>query len=64
MVGFILMKVSSCSQSVRPPKTSTTTPVTSGITATRLRISQVSTQRHHHRAHEPGGGGEDVGARR
>ncbi len=31
MVGFILMKVSSCSQMVRPPKMHTMTNVTSGI---------------------------------
>ncbi|MCY1556046.1 hypothetical protein D9M68_927560 [compost metagenome] len=43
MVGLILMKVSSCSHSVSPPNTRTTTPVTSGITAIFLRISQVST---------------------
>ncbi|MNL51951.1 hypothetical protein D3C87_1750910 [compost metagenome] len=42
MVGLTLMKVSSCSQSVSPPKTSTTTPVTSGITAIFFRISQLS----------------------
>ena len=35
MVGFILMKVSSCRISVRPPKMTTTTVVTSGISGTR-----------------------------
>ena len=31
MVGFILMKVSSCSHSVRPPKAATTTAVTTAM---------------------------------
>jgi hypothetical protein len=36
MVGFSLMKVSSCSQIVSPPNTSTKKPPTSGITGQRF----------------------------
>ncbi len=38
IVGFILMKVASCSQSVSPPKTTTTMAVTKGISG-RRRVS-------------------------
>ena len=42
MVGFILMKVSSCSHSVSPPNTATTAAVTSGIRGTRRSIAQAA----------------------
>ena len=44
MVGFILMKVSSCRISVSPPKITTTTVVTSGISGTR-RSSRIEKNR-------------------
>ena len=43
MVGFILMKVSSFSHSVSPPKITTTMPVTNGmIGSRRVRISETT----------------------
>ena len=52
MVGFILMKISSCSQSVSPPKTKTTTPVTSGMIGRRARQQPGDDERDRRRDHE------------
>ena len=62
MVGFILMKMSSCSQSVSAPKTRTTTPETSGMIG-RVRVSSPGDgERDRRGGHEQAGGDEDRAA--
>ena len=68
MVGFILMKMSFCSQSVSAPNTNTTTPDTSGMIGSVRMISHDAVERDRGRDHEQRGRHEDrpaeIGERR